>query len=637
MKRFARLKSRLRHSLLAQALLSNFLLVLASVSVLITLFLLVQRSMFERQVELRASAVVDFVADELQFPVLVGDKEEAQRLAGRALSNSDVLFVEVYDSSGAMLAATRRKDFRLKLHRLSGPAAATVQRAVTPGKGPPDYIEILQPVLPPKGGRLMEWESDKGSGASIGALRVGFSVENQRALLRFILVTGTGLIAIGTLLILGVQFVQLRRLLQPLKELIGFTEDIGSGDLSRRAAVGTVDEIGQLAAAFNVMAQRLGETTVSRDHVDNIIQSMGESLIVLDSQHVVRTVNRATLALLGYPEGELAGRHARVFVGEIPPCRRCNAFEWKYTARDGTTIPVLLSSATLTDADGAPMGYVWVAQDMTERKKAQETLIRAKEEAEEASRTKSAFLANMSHELRTPLNAVIGYSQMLQEDAPDSGIPGMVEDLQKIERAGRMLLSLINDVLDLSKIEAGRMDVRKQFIDLAPIIQDVVHTVRPLAMQRGNQVQVSQPAQPCYVYADPAKVQQSLLNLLNNACKFTEQGDVSLAVAPTAKDGKSVVELCVRDTGIGIAPEHLGKLFQPFVQVDPSTTRKYGGTGLGLAISRKFCQLMGGDITVRSTPGNGSSFSMWLPARPENEPELEPVSGGEGRAPHTAG
>jgi signal transduction histidine kinase/DNA-binding response OmpR family regulator/HAMP domain-containing protein len=238
----------------------------------------------------------------------------------------------------------------------------------------------------------------------------------------------------------------------------------------------------------------------------------------------------------------------------------------------------------------------------------------AKEAAEVASQTKSQFLANMSHELRTPLNAIIGYSEMLQEEAEDLDQEDFIPDLQKIHAAGKHLLVLINDVLDISKIEAGRMDLYLETFDVAAMIQDVTLTIQPLAEQKHNTLEVRCEDGLGAMRADLTKVRQALFNLLSNACKFTEQGTVTLVARRQLFDGRAWMTFRVADTGIGMSSEQMARLFQPFSQADASTTRKYGGTGLGLAISRRFCQMMGGDITVESTPGQGATFTIRLPA-----------------------
>lgn len=238
----------------------------------------------------------------------------------------------------------------------------------------------------------------------------------------------------------------------------------------------------------------------------------------------------------------------------------------------------------------------------------------ARATAEAANRTKSQFLANMSHELRTPLNAIIGYSEMLNEEAEELGQADFIPDLQKIQAAAKHLLSLINDVLDLSRIEAGKMALDLETFDVAPMLQEVVTTMGPLLEKNANALEVRQADDLGVMRADRIKVQQSLLNLLSNACKFTEHGTVTLDAVREVLDGAAWMTFSVTDNGIGMTPEQMEKLFQVFSQADESTTRKYGGTGLGLSISQRFCQMMGGQITVESELGKGSIFNIRLPA-----------------------
>jgi signal transduction histidine kinase/DNA-binding response OmpR family regulator len=237
----------------------------------------------------------------------------------------------------------------------------------------------------------------------------------------------------------------------------------------------------------------------------------------------------------------------------------------------------------------------------------------AKEVAEQANRTKSSFLANMSHELRTPLNAIIGYSEMLEEEAGDRGIPDLAPDLAKIKAAGRHLLTLINDVLDLSKIEAGKIELFVEELDVSAVVRDVESTIRPLVERAHSTFEVVCAAAVGTMHADLTRVRQILFNLLSNAAKFTQHGRVRLEVTPLYAEGRDWIEFAVADTGIGMTPDQLGRLFQSFAQADASTARRYGGTGLGLVISRRFAEMMGGEIRVRSELGSGSTFTVRLP------------------------
>ncbi|WP_127581278.1 hybrid sensor histidine kinase/response regulator [Paenibacillus koleovorans] len=238
-------------------------------------------------------------------------------------------------------------------------------------------------------------------------------------------------------------------------------------------------------------------------------------------------------------------------------------------------------------------------------------LVRARDEAIEASKIKSQFLANMSHELRTPLNAIIGYSEMLQEEAADLGEPAFAEDLKKIHTSGKHLLSLINDILDLSKIEAGKMDIYLEVCEVDSFIQDVASTVRPLIAKNRNTLEIQ--GVSGFFRTDVTKLRQIILNLLSNASKFTQEGAVRLEIQQAMEGDRSGYLFRVTDSGIGMTPEQMDKLFLAFTQADLSTTRKYGGTGLGLAISQRFAQMLGGSIQVKSEPGTGSTFTVWLP------------------------
>src|SRR5919199_3232106 len=275
----------------------------------------------------------------------------------------------------------------------------------------------------------------------------------------------------------------------------------------------------------------------------------------------------------------------------------------------------LLDSAVPIRAEaGAVTGGVAAMVDITDRKRIEDELREAKEAAEAANEAKSGFLATVSHELRTPLNAIMGYSEMLQEEATDLGVSDLIPDLEKIHTAGKTLLSLINDVLDLSKIEAGKMDLYLETFDVAAMIGEVTVTVEPLMRKRDNTLVVQCAPDIGAMHADLTKVRQALFNLLSNAAKFTENGTVTLTVERETFEGRDWLRFGVADTGIGMTPEQMDKLFQPFSQAHASTTRKYGGTGLGLALTRRLCQMMGGDITVESAPGKGSTFTIRLPA-----------------------
>ena len=250
---------------------------------------------------------------------------------------------------------------------------------------------------------------------------------------------------------------------------------------------------------------------------------------------------------------------------------------------------------------------------------------------EVAGQHKSQFLANMSHELRTPLNAIIGYSEILQEDAADLGQEGLIRDLKKIESSGRHLLGLINDILDLSKVEAGRMDIFLEDVEIVPLLEEVRAIIVPLAEIKGNVLEFGLAENLGSIRTDRTKLKQSLLNILSNGSKFTENGRLTL-VAERFETDRPMMRFAISDTGIGMTEEQLGRLFHAFSQADAFTSKKYGGTGLGLAISQRFCHLLGGEISVTSRPGEGSTFTITLPDPTETPAQIKPAD-----VPHISG
>jgi PAS domain S-box-containing protein len=358
-----------------------------------------------------------------------------------------------------------------------------------------------------------------------------------------------------------------------------------------------------------------------RQYFAELVSNSPVAIVTLDVHHNLVSCNPAFEKMYGYQESEVVGRNLDALITTESTRSEAVANTEENLAgrpikkisqrrrKDGSLVDVEVLGVPVI-VNGRRVGLMALYHDITE-------LLRARRDAEAANSAKSQFLASMSHELRTPLNAIIGYSEMLQEDATDRGETASIADLEKIHAAGKHLLALINDVLDLSKIEAGKMDLYLETFEVAPLVEQVATTVQPLVEKNGNRLELRCLPGLGTMHSDVTRIRQVLLNLLSNAAKFTDRGVITLEVD---RDGPDVV-FRVRDTGIGMTPEQLGRLFEAFTQAEAGTAAKYGGTGLGLAISRRFCRLMGGDVSVTSEGGQGSTFTVRLPAAvPESAP-----------------
>jgi signal transduction histidine kinase/CheY-like chemotaxis protein len=363
------------------------------------------------------------------------------------------------------------------------------------------------------------------------------------------------------------------------------------------------------------------------NYAQDIVDTVREPLLILDTTLRVQSGNRAfyrtfhvspeetenqLIYELGNGQWDIPA--LRTLLEDIVPTSSVfNDFELEHD------FPALGRRVMLLNARKLQAGHhgellVLAMEDVTERRRAEEEAAKAKEASEIANRTKSLFLANMSHELRTPLNAIVGYSEMLQEEAIDRKLDSFGDDLGKINASGRHLLALINDILDLSKIEAGKMDLYLESFELNDLIDEVSATIQPMVEKNSNMLNIERSPDLGTMRADQVKVRQALFNLVSNAAKFTHEGSITLEAKRENMDGAEWIVFRVTDTGIGLSPDKIVRLFQDFTQADASTTRKFGGTGLGLALTRRFCQMMGGDVTVRSVAGEGSTFTIKLPA-----------------------
>ncbi len=438
-------------------------------------------------------------------------------------------------------------------------------------------------------------------------------------------------------------------------------------------AIFTVEEIGdrilarrKLRRKFDGIASQLQQERSQRARLEETlplsqlsIDRSGDAVFWIARDGRLFYVNDTACVSLGYSREQLVSMTLHDINPDLPPEIWPDYWDQilefgsltldsRHRTKDGRIFPVEITISALT-YKGQDYSCTF-ARDITERKRAEAELYQATIAAEAANQAKSSFLANMSHELRTPLNAIIGYSEIVQEEIEDLGVEDeeLFDDLKSISTAGRNLLTIISDILDFSKIEAGKMDLVPERFDMAKLVSEVASTVQPLVEKNTNLLQVRCSPYLGSAYTDAQKVRQIMLNLLSNASKFTHQGTIELTVSrQTSPFSDTLTEgdrdedssgsfdwICIRvsDTGIGMSDEQIQQVFQPFKQADESTTRKYGGTGLGLAITRRFCQMMGGDISVKSKVDRGSTFTVDLPAYvatipTEEKPEPEDKCG----------
>jgi len=429
----------------------------------------------------------------------------------------------------------------------------------------------------------------------------------------------------------------------PVKRISKRVAAVASGQLAGSVQLPNRDEFGTLSANINTMSSQLdklySDVRLASQNLQAVVDNAMDGIVTLDAENNISAFNPAAQQIFGYTAEEVIGKPLTLLIPEFDLASGRDQYDlsatpangkpisgpWRHEFQgrriDGTAVPVDLALSEI-HLPGS-LTHMGIIRDITERIKAQQDLALARDQALEASRAKSTFLANMSHELRTPLNAIIGYSEMLQEEAEDAGQQDFVPDLEKIHAAGQHLLGLINAVLDLSKVEAGKMDLYLETFDIGTLVKDTVAVVQPLVEKNANQLIVKYSDGLGSMHADITKVRQVLFNLLSNASKFTKQGEIELGVTREADQDGDWIAFAVKDTGIGLTPEQMGKLFQEFSQADASTTRNYGGTGLGLSLSRRLCRMMGGDILVESEPGKGSTFTLRLPARVRNPKEQE--------------
>ena len=402
------------------------------------------------------------------------------------------------------------------------------------------------------------------------------------------------------------------RLSKPISALSLLARRVGRGDFRVPESLGGPGEVGELASSFVAMAHDLRRTTVSNAYLDGILNSMLDGLVVTSADGMIRKVNAATSTLLDMDEAELIGQPiARFLDVDWSPTDGRQPSEGLARRPNGGALPVLVSSAGLAAGQDGSRSRVWVFRDITRIRQSQNDLLDAKQEAEKANEAKSQFLANMSHELRTPLNAVLGFSELIIDGTYGEVPPEIFEAMERIERNGQHLLGLINDVLDLSKIEAGRLTLSLAQYDMAEVVHTVETSLAPLAAEKKITLSCAIRSGLPLGWGDARRITQALMNLVGNAIKFTESGEVTVNVE--ADDSWFTVS--VADSGPGISEADQQAIFDEFYQVDGSITRRQGGTGLGLAIAKRMIEMHGGRLWVESTLGAGADFRFTVPLR----------------------
>jgi PAS domain S-box-containing protein len=614
------------------ALVGAGLLVAAALGVALAVF---ERLTLEGRVRGIVEPIGQLLAVSAETAVAFADAPRAQEILDSLRAHPQILGARIELADGRLLAAYRSP---------RQPAAAA----------PPDADAGLQIAPDLKTSQLAVPLND---GARL--LLMMNLAELHRQTRNPLLAFGAGMLVLLIAFTLGLHTALRRTIVRPISALVDAVERVRTqDDYRQRVPAGGSDEVARLGQEFNAMLAAIEQRTDALRRLmafqRAILQDVGSSIIAVAPDGIITSFNPAAERLLGYRADEVIGRltpvawhdpdevarHAQALsqaLGEpVEPGFETFAArprrglpeeaDWTFFRRDGTRVPVHLAVTALRDgSDGTITGFVAMAHDLSERKRAEEALRRHKDELEEtvqrrtaelrlardaaeaANRAKSAFLANMSHEIRTPMNAILGMSQL----ALASGLtPQQRNYIQKACTAADSLLAIIDDILDFSKIEAGRIDLETIPFPLGSVLDNLVDVLGLKARRPGLELLLDLPARlPPTLVGDPVRLRQVLVNLASNAVKFTEHGEVVVGVAVLEQDTRSVrLRFEVRDSGIGMTPEVQQRLFEPFSQADASTSRRYGGSGLGLAISRHLVRLMGGELTVDSMPGRGSTF-----------------------------
>jgi PAS domain S-box-containing protein len=610
--------------------MSIFIGALTAVS---ALFLSHQQTALEQSTVERGKATALSLGENLRRAVLDGDLVTL-RASIAAVSSKFASYALILDDAQRVMAEVGASQEIVPipeeaLAALRGGAPVWTDENVNEAESVQDVVATVTADANERGkGRVEASDPTQAGTRIIGFVRIGIdrrAIHEQIAAFRSLVAPITLVFAVlaGVIMLLVVWLTVVR----PIEAVRRAASSVAAGDLATRAQVTSRDEIGELAKDFNSMIEQVShkseELHSTAQLLNGILAGVSDSAVTaLDMKGRIVTFNRGAEkvfqcqahSMLGRPFTDLLmpAEHQRLtdtlsltsvgseVVERFEACRP-----------DETGFPLLLTINLRTDSARQVVGYVAVGRDLTREEFERELLVRNKE-LEQASQAKSEFLANMSHELRTPLNAIIGFSELLHD-----GMLGELTEEQKssaysILDSGKHLLGLINEVLDLSKIEAGKMQMSMELVQVTEVVATAIAVARPLAEKKRLLLDEPSPSN-LMVNADPVRLRQILLNLLSNAIKFTETGG---SVIVRVRTERGMVGVEVEDNGIGIPADKLGGLFEKFQQLEDVHTKRYGGTGLGLALSRALTEMQGGTITVRSEEGRGSCFTVWLPKPP---------------------
>lgn len=622
-------------------------LVIVVVTSVTWLYLQLQQQSFKQELEQQASLLLETLCIASAEPLAVSDVQFLNRLMEQLGTTQILVSGHIYQAEGRVIADVYQSDILGNDIDLKSGASELLNSQTTQFIWQYEKQQIL-------GGKAVTFD-----GKIVGAVSVGLAtkpLEKKMATVR-----NQGLIIAIIAAIAGAFLASIisRSITEPLKQMTAATKELATGDLELKIDLQSQDELQVLADSFNQMTKQLRDMVENKEQLITNLELRAEALrkseaknrallnaipdlmlrfnkegVILDFQSsrggeliksILNCMNQSIYDLLPH----LANLYLKN-VNKALVTQEVQVFEYEWFFDDKRHH---FESRIVVSGENEVLAII---RDITESKLAQIELQRAKDAAESANHAKSEFLASMSHELRTPLNAIIGYSELLREDALNLGYTNFIPDLDQIRASGLHLLSIIQDILDISKLESGMMSVYLEYFNIATLIKEIEALVQPLFKKNHNQLQVNCTPDVEGMYADRIKVKQVLLNLLSNATKFTENGWVNLNVIYMAQPDPQIsanisehlsssilvndehqlqgwVAFEVIDTGIGLRAEQMTKIFEPFERADNSTTRRYEGTGLGLSISKRFCELMGGAITVESEIGQGSTFTAYFP------------------------